>query len=268
MIEEKAFLKLCETNGIMAFKVTTELDETDIILDTEDINVFIELCNCYGAKCVFYYYVLQQKDDYELDEDKLKHHIEDIINSDKIRYEYNFFGTNDDVIDVDYLLEKYLNRIDSIIEKQNELLEKKVWGTPLILEAFIPYNGDRIGIQILNDEVENEADLTWDGKLMKKIDKELEEDIIAMYEENSRNNAELRAKEHEETKKRYEAAILEIKEILKESNRLLTCTNGKLRHAYARDLANEYSEKYDCYITIGEVDVFVEEEYRRQKSGR
>ena len=66
MIEEKAFLELCKANGITAFKVTTELDETDIILDTKDINVFMELCKCYGAKCVFYSYVLQQKDDYEL----------------------------------------------------------------------------------------------------------------------------------------------------------------------------------------------------------
>ncbi len=48
----------------------------------------------------------------------------------------------------------------------------------------------------------------------------------------------------------------------------MDCINGKLRHAYARDLTNDYSEKYDCYITISEVDVLVEEEYRKYKNNK
>ena len=268
MIDERKFLELCKVNGVKPFKVTTELDDTDILIDTEDVNDFFDVCKCYGVKCVFYSYIQQTKENYELDKERLIKHIEEFVNSSDIRVRYNPFGFDDDVIDFEFLLEKYEARIEEIIEEQNKLMKNYKWGTPLMLEVFMSCNGDRIGITMFNNEADEKTELKWNAKLIEELEKELKEDIAVMYEENSKNRAEMREKELEETNHRYNEAIEEIKTILKTSEKLMECTNGKLRHAYARDLANDYSEKYDCYITIGEVDVFVDEEYKKRKNGK
>ena len=44
MIDEKSFVDLCKSKGLATFKVTTELDDdTDILLDTEKLEVFFDL---------------------------------------------------------------------------------------------------------------------------------------------------------------------------------------------------------------------------------
>lgn len=269
MIDEKSFVDLCKSKGLATFKVTTELDDdTDILLDTENLEVFFDLCKCLDAKCIFYSYTSQNKDSYELDKEKLIEHIKEFIDNDELKYRYDPFGFHEDAIELTVLLEKYDSKIDEIIEKQKRLLEKCIWDKPLILEAFISNNGDRIGITIFNEDVEAETELKWNAKLIDELDKELEKDIESMYAEHSKAKAEKYEKEREERDKRYNDAIAEIKNILQTSEKILGCTNGKLRHAYARDLADEYSEKFDCYITIGTIDVFVEEEYRKRKNGK
>lgn len=268
MIDERKFLDLCKAKGVEPFKVTTELDETDIFLDTEDINDFFRVCECYGMKCVFYSYVQQTKETYKLDQEKIIWNIKEFIESEGIRNHYNPFGFADDVIDFDYLIDKYSAKIDEIVEKQNELIEAHVWGTPLMLEVFISCNGDRIGMTIFNDEIQAQGDLKWNNELIEELKRELEEEIELLYAENSRSKAAMYEKERKEREIRYNKAIEEIKTMLQTSDRLMDCTNGKLRHAYARDLANDFSEKYDCYITIGEVDALVEEEYRKYKNNK
>ncbi|MBQ8798393.1 MAG: hypothetical protein IJZ55_02370 [Lachnospiraceae bacterium] len=269
MIDEKKFIDLCKSKGLATFKVTTELDdETDIVLDTENLEMFFELCKYFDTKCVFYSYTVQNKDSYELDKEELIEHIKEFIDNDELKYKYNPFGFHDDVINSTALLEKYDSKIEEIIEKQKRLLEKCSWDKPLILEVFISNNGDRIGIIIFDEDVTTETELKWNAKLIDELDKELEKDIESMYAEHSKAKAEMYEKEREDRDKRYNDAIAEIKNILQTSEKILECTNGKLRHAYARDLADEYSERFDCYITIGTIDVFVEEEYRKRKNSK
>lgn len=265
MISEKDFLDICKLNGLKAFKVTTELDDTDILLDTDDINVFLEVCRCYSITCVYYSYVEQMREAYEINKDQLMEHIEDFISSNEIRIRYNPFGFNDDAIELDSLLEKYECKIDEIIDRQSHLIEKCEWGTPLALEVFIPHYGDRIGISIFNDSLNVQSELKWYSKLIEDLDEELEKEIAFLYSENNRIKAEQHEKEIQEREKRHDNAIIEIKALLQSSERLMKCTNSKLRHAYARDLADDYSEKYCCYITIGEIDVLVDEEYKIRK---
>jgi len=104
------------------FKVTTELDDdTDILLDTENIEVFFDLCKCLDAKCIFYSYVSQNKDSDELDKEKLIEHIKNFID-DELKDRYDPFGFNEDAIDLTVLLEKYDSRIEGIIETQKRLM--------------------------------------------------------------------------------------------------------------------------------------------------
>ena len=108
MIDEKSFVDLCKSNGLATFKVTTELDDdTDILLDTEKLEVFFDLCKCLDAKCIFYSYTSQNKDSYELDKEKLIEHIKEFIDNDELKYRYDPFGFHEDAIELTVLLEKY-----------------------------------------------------------------------------------------------------------------------------------------------------------------
>ena len=265
MINEKEFLKICNEKGLKAFKVTTELDDADIQLDSDELDTFFEVCKCYDVGCVFYSYIQQTKEMYELDREKLVKHIEEFVNRDIIRVRYNPFGFDDDAIDVDVLVEKYEQKIDTIIKKQDKVFDDYKWGKPMLLEVFMTAHGDRIGITLFNDELQSENELIWKSSVIEELDRELEADIASMYEEYSRAKSEKYEKERQERERKHDAAVDEIKDLLVTSDKLMKCTNGKLRHAYAKELTDEFCEKYDCYLTIGEVDVLVESEYKSRK---
>lgn len=266
MIDENKFLDLCNTKGLKPFKVTTDLDyDTDIILDTEDISAFFELCECYGTKCIFYSFINQTKDAYELDKGNLISRLREQIDIEGIRYHYDPYGYNDEDIDFNALIEKYSFVIDEIIENQNDLLEAHTWGTPLMLEVFISVSGDRIGMTIFTEDNSIINQFKSNEDVFKELKCNIEEEITFFYKETSRYKAENYERENKEREERYNQAIEEIKEVIQTSEKILDCTNAKLRHAYAKELANEYAEKYDCYITIGEVEVFVDEEYKKNK---
>ena len=267
IISEKDFLKKCKSEGLQAFKVTTELDEVDIILDTEDLNQFWNVCRCYGTKCIFYSYFFQTPENYILSKEVLLNHVEEFIRSSDLRQKYNPWGFNDDAFNPVDLINKYNNRIDQLICKQQVSLKNISWGEPIYLEAFMTSNGDRIGIRITSNDISKKTEWEELGeKLIAELDAEIENEVATLYHEYSESQAEAREKERAATESRYNTAITEIKSFLTESDKLMTCTNGKLRHAYARDLADEYSQKHDCYITIGEIDVLVDTEYKRRKN--
>lgn len=139
------------------------------------------MCECYNAKCVFYWYDELTEEDYKVDKETLLNYVEKVIDRRKATT-YRRQGFNRGGVDVDLY--------DEYSRKQDEIYERKT---------------------------------------------------------------------------RYKEAVEQIKLTIQTGDRLMLCTNGKLRRAYARELAKDYSKKYDCTILIGDIEVLVEEEYRRRK---
>lgn len=283
MINEIEFLNCCKSKGLKAFKVLTELDDTDILLDTEDINVFFDVCKCYDVEFIFYSYAELKEKDYILNKEIIMKSIQETINKEKtIRnadsfnfdsnaISYNRFAPpkfDDDSLNLDHLLDKYNTKVDKIIENQNELKEHYEWDTPLMLEAFIATcTGDRIGIILYNeDEPDPDNELYWNDKLIQVLIKELEEEITILVNENSMNQAEIYEKECEEENNRKLNALAELESDLQTDDLLMDCTNGTMRNAYAKELVNKYSKRYECNIFINEVTALVEKEYKKRKN--
>ena len=108
-------------------------------------------------------------------------------------------------------------------------------------------------------------DFARDKSMIDDLFIEIEHEVAALYAADRERRHAAFEKERKEINRRYEQAIEEIQALLKSDDKLMQCTNGKLRHAYARDLAYMFSDKFDCNITIGAVDSLVEMEYKRRK---
>jgi len=266
MMNEKALLMICKKHNMKAFKVTSGLDEdTDIILDTEELEYLFEVCKCYDVKCLYYHFIMSSKEDFLLNRDKVQNHIDNMIS--ELGNEYNSFTTYDTInIDVNAVMEKYDEEIVELINKQNAELNQISFDKPLIMDIFFSNHGDRIGVTLYNDDIDLQEEYLWHHGRLKEFERRIHKDILNQYEtarEEMKRERELQIRQKEE--RRLEA-ISEITTILTDNPRLYLCTNGKLRHAYAKELAEEYSKKYECYVAIGDVDVLVDQEYRRIKA--
>lgn len=266
MMDEKALLKICEKHNMKAFKVMTGLDEdTDIILDTEDLENLFDVCKCYDAQCLYYHFIMSSKEDFLLNRDKFQTRIDDIIS--QIGKVYNSFTTYDVIhIDVSTLMEKYDDEIIKLINRQNNDLNKISFEKPLVMDVFFSSHGDRVGITIYNDNIDPQEECLWHHKYLEEFEEKVRKEIHNLYyeaRETMKKDRELQVKQEQE---RHSEAMAEIAVLLTDSHRLYLCTNGKLRHAYAKELAEEYSKKYECYVAIGDVDVLVDQEYKRIKA--
>ena len=59
--------------------------------------------------------------------------------------------------------------------------------------------------------------------------------------------------------------MLDVRNYIEDDQSLLDCTNQRLRRAYARRIAKEFSEKLDVSVLIGDVEVIAEEIYKKNK---
>ena len=122
-----------------------------------------------------------------------------------------------------------------------------------------------MGVSICVESEENNNKISNTEHSFENLVNTIVSEVETLYNQRVCEREAERNREREEIEKQYNSAIKEIKEEVANSNRLLECTNGKLRHAYARDLANKYADKYDIRITIGEVDGIVDLEYKKRK---
>lgn len=76
--------------------------------------------------------------------------------------------------------------------------------------------------------------------LIDELFAKIEKEVAALYVANHDKHHEALEKEREEINRRYDLAIKEIQTFLETDAKLMQCTNGKLRHAYARDLAFDF----------------------------
>ena len=89
--------------------------------------------------------------------------------------------------------------------------------------------------------------------------------IISLAQTREEQDKRRLEEEREEYQRRHTTALNEIQAELNTSNYIYTCTNNKLRHAYAKDLASKYSQKYNIHITIGSIDNLVERTFKERK---
>ena len=261
IVNEETLLQLCKDNGVEAFEVLEGLDlDTDIILSTDDIEEVFRLCRCYNEKAVFYSYTVDTNEN-ALAEKTIEQKISVLV--EKKSFAYNTRSWLDREItseDIDDAIERHAEDIKKIALMNTE---EKQQINSITLDVFISHYGERMGVSIYVEAEENETDYN-ESSIDKLVDTIVEEIDILNRQRIDERNTEYERKRNER-EKRYNEAITAIKAEISDNDKILECTNGKLRHAYARDLATKYSEQYDIGITIGEVDVIVDLEYKKRK---
>ena len=260
IVNEETLIQLCKDNGVEAFDVLEGLDwDTDIILNTDDIEEVFRLCRCYNEKAIFYSYTVDTKE-YDSDVDNIKRKVKGLVEKKSIAYTDSWFNRVINSEDIDEIVERHTDDI-----KRISVLFTKTDGevNSITLDVFISHYGDRMGVSLCV-EAEDSKNGDFEDSVNKLVDIIIGE-IDALHKQRIEERTTEYERECKEREERYNEAINAIKNEISNSNKILECTNGKLRHAYARDLATKYSEKYDIGITIGEIDVIVDLEYKRKK---
>lgn len=261
IVNEETLLQLCKDNDVEAFEVIEGLDlDTDIILNTDDIEEVFRLCRCYNEKAVFYSYTVDTNDN-NLAQKAIEQRVSVLVEEKSFAYNTRSWLNREITSeDIDNAIEKHTEDIRKIALIQTEERDQI---NSITLDVFISHYGDRMGVSTCVETEENEGGYT-ESSIDKLVDTIVAEIDIVNRQRIDKRNAEYE-KECKEREERYNAALAAIKEEISGSDKILECTNGKLRHAYARNLANRYSEQYDIGITIGDVDVIVDLEYKRRK---
>lgn len=265
MIYEKDLINLCKSHDYQLFKTETELNENDIYLDTDDINEFFRLCKCYEETCIFYYYdEMEYGNKLSMDIlcENIANHVRENIN-DLFRI-VNIL--HDDITNIiNDSIERYKDEIAKKIIKYNnaEYRGNTFYSS---LDIYILHFGTKIGICLFSDEYdlwkEEQDDLLV---FLNTLENKIINDIKKLVEEKELESQQKTRNEYERVKYSKEKAIQEIAIELNKSFKLLECTNGTLRHAYARELTEKYNEKYDIKLLVGDVDVLVNSIYKERK---
>lgn len=265
MIKEKELIRAFEKKGITLFQTFTMLDEeTDIVLNSGDINEFIKLCEVYGEKCAFYSF-LEADINTILDFDRIHNTIIESV-CDICKQEINpgfscIASVSED--DIDEIVDKYEDYIKKIID---DLSNKNVEIDPIMLDIYVPVGGSRIGISIFEEE-DKESNI-YIGILNEQIDFIIEKIVKEVKKlQEKRDNDMMKSFEEMREKKRIETKekLEEIKEEVRQNKELNNLTNKKLRHNYAKELYEKYHST-DLYFGISDIDVIIDIEYKKRKN--
>lgn len=260
-------LRTFQKNNISAFEVMTGLDiDCDVILKDCDLMGFVEFCHSINKNIVFYQFLDLELEDYIVDEDNIRNSIKEII-EDKL--EDNCYDEPLTVSDFDDEINKKMHAI----HQHNIEVKKRVTALKqveiLFASIYVIYDGMQVGIKLDNDYMD-------DYPMAFEIEENLEADVLgliedklSMYEIDDASRFERWEMEREqkriEEKEKRDKALDEICNFVTNDISLRNCTNQKLRHAYSKQIAEEYSEKYGVLITIGSAEAVVEEIYRKLK---
>lgn len=103
------------------------------------------------------------------------------------------------------------------------------------------------------------------GMFSEKMLSEINEYKVTQSEKNQEKFRKEIVNRRNEQNEKYGKALDKVKEFLKTSEEISECTNGKLRKEYAREIANQFSAECEITLTLGSVEVLVEQEYKRRK---
>ena len=266
MIKENILTKLFKKEGIDLFKTITSLDvDNDVFLDKADPGEIIQLCRCMSEQVAFYCYFEEVHTD-NIDLEKMKTLFKKYIDEEFFSGIHAWSVPIEDD-DIDRIISNYDAEVADLIKEYNtEQAGRDNDNTQDTLVIYIIHAGKRIGVLISDDIEDVDSDLSEFNKAANDIQERMLQDVISLYEERKHEEQEKREREKEEWQERYNTAIQRIRDEIQSSDEILSKTNAKLRHSYAKNLVNKYSDEYDVYITIGEIDVLVDTEYKARKN--
>lgn len=269
MISKKQFVQLCKQHDLVSFETETMLDyETDIILSSDNIEELFLFCEMNNIKTIFYMYIEECQEDYYINENVVREEIKGIVDHELDSHFYNINEEKDETYKYQ-ICEKYTKQIMDLADKQNNQLRDIIWGTPLWLDAFVLYQGNIVGISLHNTDASPADDLKsmrdFCGMFSEKLLSEINEYKVTQSEKNQEKFRKEIVNRRNEQNEKYGKALDKVKEFLKTSEKISECTNGKLRKEYAREIANQFSAECEITLTLGSVEVLVEQEYKRRK---
>lgn len=261
-------LRVLEENRIQAFEVETGLDVgCDILLKDCSLNKFTNFCHSIGKEIAFYEVTYIGLEDYIVDEHETHERIERIISS---KLESCYFGdielsTEDFKEEINQKMQEICKHNSAVVKRIAALNEAEVW----IADVYVIYDGVQVGVRLTSEYMDDYPMAFEIEDALEESVTELISDKISRYEVNESSHYERLMREMEEQrnqeKEQRKKAMTEIEEFIEEDTSLLECTNQKLRHAYAKQIAEEYSTKFDVAIRIGDVEVIADKIYKRLK---
>lgn len=257
--------KLSST-GYFVFESTTNLNfDIDVVLAESNINEFVRFCEMTNTKIVFYCPKYIELDDYYINEEAFREKAKDTIEH-KIR---RLFLSTNTKLSADDFCDVFEEPIDEI-RRHNVEVSEKIY-EPQIPEidfcfVYALYNGIRVGIILLGNYM---ADI----KTASELEESLHDELLEIVE-NRLNNYTIsendyleeleRAAEEEKRCKieKQKTALDEMKKaLLSDSSLGEHAANRLLRHAYAKELAEAYSERFKIKITINDTEALINKIY-------
>lgn len=284
----KDIIKELEDNNLTVFESEYDLDnDLDLILSDKTISAFVYFCNTIRKNIVFCKFYNLDIDYYLVDEEEIRELAwETLINilETKFGKRYREYSSIPSLDDFNEYIDKYMILVESHNSSIKKLFSSLDEEELLMATVYTVYEGTYVGIDLQNSSLDDcvsteDFEETLECTLLdllseylELIEKEFrsekekaEEEYFANYESSCERMERL-----EEEKKRLNNKILpEIREFLENNPDVLReKTNGTLRHAYAKELAAEYGEKYDISIAIYNLDAIVDEVYKKIKKSK
>lgn len=184
MISEKELRKLFQEEGIRPVSAEYPVIDSDIVLDSEDIGEFIELCRHKKAVAVFYNYIVPSREEFEIDRDYLM----DIVSGLATNLTISLGAmeipqeTIRKAVDMQEIMAKYEKEIDEMADEQDTKMQFIDWNTPEKLLVSIISGG----VRIVFSEKEGRGSRTESLFTTSEIERILESRFEETYEEVAR----------------------------------------------------------------------------------
>lgn len=179
MLNENQLKELLASNGIKAFSADIDLNPIDIVLDTEDIDEFIEICKTVKAEYVFYEYVPSSKKLFELERDLLAD-LPFTLTDEALEQYYDQLSPEVDADEAsgrDDIIEKYVKVLDETMAAQKAAVEKHDWSLYAGMEILVLAQGNRIRFSMFNDEDNAFDKFFTSASLAEKLRTDIEAEI-------------------------------------------------------------------------------------------
>jgi len=264
-------LEKLHKNGLSTYSVLTGIEEEyDIVLSDSRLDEFVRFCDEIGNKVVFYQVDYVELEDYLVDEEIFRVSLESLI-EEKIKETYFLEDDSLSLLDFQEEIRQALKRVRQRNTVARREYSKIKEGEYLQLSIFTLFNGVQVGIVLNNSCMEHEA---LEGDVEDLLEEIFEATILPIIEEKRLGEEERwerfkqqMEEERKQEREKKQAVLKEIEEMIHEDESIADYTNGKQRHAYAKRVSEQYTERYGMPIRIGEVEDIVTQRYRQIKKG-
>ena len=236
MITEGELLSILEKENLHAFKINVDLETKDIVLlQSESIDELIRFSKLNNINSIFYNYMNYDEKEYKLDLEEIELYLEEDI----------------------------FKLIKKDIIKHNKEIDKIDFSKPCIVHIYVIYQGQKIGIIILDDWLESREDEILEAEDQLECFIKKYEDII-----------------HEKLKKEQEKLSdlkIEFEKFLLNDEEFLCCTNQVMRKHYMKSVfdkadASQYKKVFmkknrfgDTLLDNTELLIFIDSVWRKYK---